>query len=65
MDEIAKNGFYFKSYQPIFKSPFDTLFEIFKELITHTSFFCLDKIPKSSNITKVTKTAKAVKNKVS
>lgn len=32
-----KKGFVFKKYEVPNKSPFDTLFEIFKELITHTS----------------------------
>lgn len=32
-----KKGFVFKKYEAPNKSPFDTLFEIFKELITHTS----------------------------
>ena len=34
---ILKKGFVFKTYEAPYKSPFDTLFEIFKELITHTS----------------------------
>lgn len=32
-----RKGFVFKKYEAPNKSPFDTLFEIFKELITHTS----------------------------
>ena len=32
-----KNGFYFKPYVKPYQSPFDRLFDIFKELITHTS----------------------------
>ena len=34
---IYKKGFVFKSYEAPYQSPFDKLFEIFKELITHTS----------------------------
>ena len=34
---ILNKGFVFKTYEAPYKSPFDTLFEIFKELITHTS----------------------------
>src|SRR5690606_21687406 len=30
-------GFVFKQYEKPFQTPFDKLFEIFKELITHTS----------------------------
>ena len=37
MKNIIKKGFYFKAYQAPFQSPFDKLFTIFKELITHTS----------------------------
>ena len=37
MKNIIKKGFYFKAYQAPFQSPFDRLFTIFKELITHTS----------------------------
>ena len=37
MKNIIKKGFYFKSYEAPFQSPFDKLFGIFKELITHTS----------------------------
>jgi uncharacterized protein with von Willebrand factor type A (vWA) domain len=32
-----KNGFYFKPYEKPYQSPFERLFDIFKELITHTS----------------------------
>ena len=32
-----KNGFYFKAYEKPYQSPFERLFDIFKELITHTS----------------------------
>jgi Ca-activated chloride channel family protein len=32
-----KKGLVFKTYQAPFQSPFDKLFEVFKELITHTS----------------------------
>ena len=32
-----KQGFIFKKYQPKEQSPFDRLFDVFKELITHTS----------------------------
>lgn len=35
--EPLKKGFVFKKYEDEDKSPFDKLFEIFKELITHTS----------------------------
>lgn len=34
---VYRKGFVFKKYEAPTKSPFDTLFEIFKELITHTS----------------------------
>ncbi|GAA4281099.1 vWA domain-containing protein [Gaetbulibacter aestuarii] len=34
---ISKKGFVFKKYEAPDKSPFDKLFEVFKELITHTS----------------------------
>lgn len=37
MEKSNKQGFYFKQYQAPNQSPFDKLFEIFKELITHTS----------------------------
>ena len=37
MNTTIKKGFYFKSYEAPFQSPFDKLFAIFKELITHTS----------------------------
>ena len=32
-----RKGFVFKPYEAPFQSPFDKLFEVFKELITHTS----------------------------
>lgn len=35
--ETMKKGFVFRKYKDETKSPFDKLFEIFKELITHTS----------------------------
>ncbi|MGB7785666.1 MAG: hypothetical protein WBL27_06150 [Salinimicrobium sp.] len=35
--EIMRKGFVFKKYEQEEQSPFDKLFEIFKELITHTS----------------------------
>ena len=34
---FSKKGFVFKKYEAPEKSPFDKLFEVFKELITHTS----------------------------
>lgn len=37
MKNETKKGFYFKQYEAPFQSPFDKLFTIFKELITHTS----------------------------
>jgi Ca-activated chloride channel homolog len=37
MNNEIKKGFYFKTYEAPFQSPFDKLFGIFKELITHTS----------------------------
>ena len=37
MKNDYKKGFYFKQYEAPFQSPFDKLFGIFKELITHTS----------------------------
>ena len=37
MNKIHKSGFYFKNHEAPFQSPFDKLFSIFKELITHTS----------------------------
>ena len=37
MEKHSKKGFVFKKYEAPFQSPFDKLFEIFKELITHTS----------------------------
>lgn len=35
--ETMRRGFVFRKYEEVAKSPFDKLFEIFKELITHTS----------------------------
>lgn len=32
-----KKGFYFKTYEKPFKTPFEVLFDVFKELIVHTS----------------------------
>jgi uncharacterized protein with von Willebrand factor type A (vWA) domain len=37
MKNDNRKGFYFKQYEAPFQSPFDKLFAIFKELITHTS----------------------------
>ena len=37
MKNDFRKGFYFKKYEAPFQSPFDKLFEVFKELITHTS----------------------------
>lgn len=37
MKNDSRKGFYFKQYEAPFQSPFDKLFAIFKELITHTS----------------------------
>ena len=37
MKNELRKGFYFKQYEAPFQSPFDKLFEVFKELITHTS----------------------------
>ena len=37
MKNEFRKGFYFKQYKATFQSPFDKLFEVFKELITHTS----------------------------
>ena len=37
MKDIIKKGFYFKTYEATIQSPFEKLFAIFKELITHTS----------------------------
>ena len=37
MKNQNRAGFYFKTYEAPFLSPFDRLFPIFKELITHTS----------------------------
>lgn len=36
-DKIYRKGFVFQSYKAPKQSPFDKLFEVFKELITHTS----------------------------
>ena len=36
-ERLHKMGFVFKTYEAPFQSPFDKLFEIFKELITYTS----------------------------
>ncbi|HEX9827293.1 MAG TPA: VWA domain-containing protein [Flavobacteriaceae bacterium] len=35
--KFRRKGFIFKTYKTPFQSPFDKLFDIFKELITHTS----------------------------
>ena len=35
--QINSSGLTFSQYVPKVKTPFDRLFEIFKELITHTS----------------------------
>ena len=37
MKNETKKGFYFKQYEAPFQSPFDKLFDVFKELIAHTS----------------------------
>ncbi len=37
MKNEFRKGFYFKQYEAPFQSPFDRLFEVFKELITHTA----------------------------
>ena len=37
MGNITKKGFRFENYKVPEQTPFDKLFEIFKELITHTS----------------------------
>jgi Ca-activated chloride channel family protein len=37
MINLFRKGFYFKQYEAPYQSPFDKLFEVFKELITHTS----------------------------
>ncbi len=37
MESIYRKGFSFKTYEPPFTAPFDKLFDIFKELIVHTS----------------------------
>ena len=36
-EKLKKSGFIFKTYEAPHQSPFDKLFEIFKELITYTS----------------------------
>ena len=36
-ENMNKSGFVFKTYEAPFQSPFDKLFEIFKELITYSS----------------------------
>ena len=36
-EQRRKSGFIFKTYEAPNQSPFDKLFEIFKELITYTS----------------------------
>tara|TARA_R110002050_G_scaffold300276_1_gene468437 strand:- start:5337 stop:6464 length:1128 start_codon:yes stop_codon:yes gene_type:complete len=36
-NKTFRKGFVFKKYEVPYQSPFDTFFEIFKELITHTS----------------------------
>jgi Ca-activated chloride channel family protein len=36
-EEKLKKGFIFKEYEAPFQTPFEVLFDIFKELITHTS----------------------------
>lgn len=37
MNKFFKKGFKFSSFTPPYQTPFDKLFEIFKEIITHTS----------------------------
>ena len=37
MNRFFKKGFKFSPFAPPYQSPFDKLFEIFKEIITHTS----------------------------
>lgn len=37
MKNESKKGFYFKTYEAPFQTPFDKLFDIFKELINYTS----------------------------
>lgn len=37
MKRIMRKGFVFKKYEEENQSPFDKLFDIFQELITHTS----------------------------
>lgn len=34
---MQQKGFHFKTFEAPYQSPFDRLFTIFKELITHTS----------------------------
>jgi len=36
-NNTQRKGFVFKTYEAKSESPFEKLFEIFKELITHTS----------------------------
>ncbi len=36
-NNIKRKGFVFKTFEPKTQSPFEKLFDIFKELITHTS----------------------------
>ncbi len=36
-NDTKRKGFVFKTYEAKSQSPFEMLFEIFKELITHTS----------------------------
>ena len=35
--KFKRKGFVFKTFEAPFQSPFEKLFDIFKELITHTS----------------------------
>jgi hypothetical protein len=37
MHKQQKKGFLFKNYEAPFQTPFDKLFDIFKELIVHTA----------------------------
>ncbi|MBC7493811.1 MAG: VWA domain-containing protein, partial [Flavobacterium sp.] len=37
MNKTDKKGFFFKQYEAPYQSPFDKLFDVFKELIIHTS----------------------------
>ena len=37
MNKTDKKGFFFKQYEAPYLSPFDKFFDVFKELITHTS----------------------------